>query len=53
MSENRGGGHIQNLFYEISVILISKQDKDIIGKGSYRILSLMNIDRKILNILAQ
>ena len=36
-------------FYEASIILITKLDKDITKKENYRPVSLMNIDANILN----
>ena len=38
-----------NIFYEASITLIPKADKDTAKKENYRLLFLMNIDAKILN----
>ena len=40
---------LPNSFYEASITLILKPDKDITRKGKYRPISLMNIDVKSLN----
>ena len=42
-------GTIPNSFYEASVTLILKPDKNTTRKGNNRLISLMNTDAKILN----
>ena len=42
-------GKLLNSFYEATIILIPKQEKDATKKEDCRPISLMNIDAKILN----
>ena len=47
--KNQDEGRLPSLFYEASIILILKPDKDTTKKENYKPISLMNIDTKILN----
>ena len=42
------GGTLPNTFYEATIPLIPKPDKDVTKKGNYRPISLMNIHAKLL-----
>ena len=44
-------GTLLKTFYEATITLIPKPDKDITKKENYRPMSLMKIDAKILNTI--
>ena len=50
--KTQNDGRLPNSFYEASIILIPKPDKDTTKKENFRLISLMYIDAKIYKILA-
>ena len=42
-------GKLPNLFYKATITLMPKPNKDCTKKENYRLISLMNMDAKILN----
>lgn len=48
MPSEEDEGKLANSFYETSIVLLSKSDKDNTKKTNFRLVSLMNLDIKIL-----
>ena len=47
--QNKKEATLASLFYEATITLIPKPDRDITEKENYRQISLINIDAKTLN----
>ena len=47
--QNVEEGTLPKSFYEATITLIPKPDKDTTKKGNYRPISLMTVDAKVLN----
>ena len=49
VQKNVAEGILPTSFYEVTITLISKSDKDIVKKEYYRPVSLINLDAKFLS----